>query len=135
LAIITGGGKGEFKGDCTIPGHEGEIEVHSVSIGNSGSRTPGTGSGTGQQDTTMTVHISKYVDKSSPQFIRAAERGATLSTATFQYILSDPRGGIKVMRTMEFSDGRVTSYMVSGADPDTGKPLEQIEMEFPNGPS
>jgi type VI secretion system Hcp family effector len=138
LAIITGGGEGKFKGESRIAGHEGEIEILALDIHptDAESRTGhGGGSGTGQHDTGMTVSFTKYVDSSSPQFLRAMNRGVHLSTAAFQRIRSDPRGGIKVMRTMEFSDGRVTSYTMNGIDPDTGNPVEQIVMEFPTVPS
>lgn len=125
LATITFAKAGKLKGNSKIAGHEGKIEIHSIQIDPSSTkRTNETAPPLPE------LIITRTSDDLSPRLMQANVEGDTITAAQFEFLRYDDKGKTEVVRTMEFSDGYITSFSVSGGGPDM---TEQIGLEFKHG--
>jgi type VI secretion system Hcp family effector len=115
VASITGSRQGKFKGGRRIAGHEGKIEILSLSLEPSA------------RENKMTVHLTKEVDDSSAAFMKALLAGEPLTSAQFDFIRRNEEGNIETVKTHEFNDGIITSIQHNGTGP---VPTETITIEF-----
>lgn len=101
-------------GESVIDGHEDEIDVVNWNWGlsQSGSMHVGGGGGAGKADI-GDIMISKYVDKSTPDIIRACCNGTHFSEATLlvRKAGKDPLDYMRITMTKVM----VTSYSTDGA--------------------
>ena len=130
VAKIVLGNAGELKGKSRIAGHEGKIEVLSLSLDASRSNNRRKEDREAPSPSVFRITITRYVDDLSPRFQLATAKGEQVKTAQFELIRKGDDGTIATLHTLEFGDGFITSYQVSG-DP----PIEVIQMEFQKGPS
>lgn len=125
LATITLQRRGTVRGGSRLAGHEGKIEVLSVSLG---PRRP-SGSASQKAEPTL-VDITKRTDASSPVLAQAVADGDPVKAAKFEFLRPDEAGRLVTEQALEFTNGVATGYQhMSGAEP-----TESISMEFQRTP-
>jgi type VI secretion system Hcp family effector len=120
LATLIFDRQGTIKGNSRIAGHEGKVEVLSLHRDvDKPSRNP-------DEPTPTNLMITRNVDELSNQFARANIDGDPLKTAQFEFTRRNDEGKVEIAHSLEFSDGLISSYSVSGGE----KAMEQIGMDF-----
>jgi type VI protein secretion system component Hcp len=122
VASITFGKRGQLAGSSHVAGHEGEVELTSLSFVQ-------TGAG-GRQDKDrkfIELVATKATDKSSAALARAAMDGDQITSARFDFLRRGDGGIVEISFTLEFKKGFVTNYSVSGAGDRSG---ESVAMQF-----
>jgi type VI secretion system secreted protein Hcp len=122
----------------SIPGesndakYAGKIEIDSFDFGQTQTGSSAFGSATGAGRVHMNdFSFTKHADKSSPKLMEKCASGEHIPSATLILRRSGDTGGdlVEYFRA-EFSDLMVSSYQTSGADGDSGLPVEQIAFNF-----
>jgi type VI protein secretion system component Hcp len=113
VASITGSNQGKFQSKSRIAGHEGKIEIQSLTFKPS--------------EKEIMVHLVKQVDDTSPAFQNAWRTGEVLTTAQFVEIRRNDRGNIETVKTFDFNNGLVSGLEYSTSE---GIPLETITIHF-----
>jgi type VI secretion system secreted protein Hcp len=117
------------KGESTENGHKKQIDVLAWSWGTGTPPQAGRG-GCGNVEREYLV-ISKYVDSTSPEFVRLAESCGSADRVVLEVpIVSDPEGGgaQRVMR-IRMEDVRVRKIEM-GSSGDGETPTENVSLEF-----
>jgi len=114
----------EIPGTSEIPGHTGEHEFMSFTVGSSA--TLGSPGAHNDRDKAKEVHTSRRGDDSSPLFARALIEGTPLKTVRFAFLKPGDDGSLQEYRSIEFKEGLVSGYSVSGE-------TESLEFNFKEG--
>jgi len=109
--------------------HSGEIQLDSFSFGVSQTGTSGTGGGAGAgkahfQD----VHLSKKVDKATPNLIKACATGQHIANAVV--VFRKAGGQQEEYFTIKFKDILVSSVQGSDSGGVDGILMEQVSLNF-----
>ena len=122
VASISFAKRGELVGSSHVAGHEGEVELDSLSFAQ-------TGAG-GRQDKEgkfTELVATKAIDKSSAALAKAAIDGDQITAARFDFLRRGDGGTVETSFTLEFKKGFVTHYSTGG----TGdRPGESVTMQF-----
>lgn len=122
---------GDIKGESTDDGHKDWINLLSVS--NNISRPMGTGHGSTRQRSSATfgdVVVVKEVDASTPKLQEAIADGTNYKKVLIDLCTSSEGGKRVPYLQWELTNGRVSSYSVSGATDGGSVPTEQCSINF-----
>lgn len=113
VATITLDSGGTIDGTSKVPGHEGKVELESVShqLGRDG-----------KSGDFVEVVLYKRLDSTSAKFMRAHLSGDQVKVAKFDFLRST-EDGVEVRHSLELANGLITSILVSGD-------YEQISIQF-----
>ena len=122
VASITFAKRGELAGSSRVAGHEGEVELDSLSFVQTGPRV--------RQDKDqkfIELLATKAVDKSSTALAKAVLDGDQITVARFDFLRRGDGGTVETSFTLEFKRGSVTNYstVVTGDGP-----RESVSMQF-----
>lgn len=106
----------DVDGECTVEGHEKELQIQSYSLGamNTGSRHMATGGGAGKGD----MHdpsFTMYTDKSAPRLFVACLSGEHFDKATLVVRNAGGDQAVDFMK-VEMKDIIISSYSSSGSN-------------------
>lgn len=113
VATITLERGGTIDGTSKVPGHEGKVELDSVS------QQVGRG---GKPGDFIEVVLVKRPDATSSEFMRAYLGGDQVKVAKFDFLRST-EDGVEVRHSLELANGLITGISVSGD-------FEQISIQF-----
>ena len=113
VATITLSRGGTIDGTSKVPGHEGKVELESVS------QAAGRG---GKQGDVIEVVLVKRPDATSTTFMRAYLDGDQVKVAKFDF-LKPTADGVEVRHSFELENGLITGISQSGD-------YEQITIQF-----
>jgi len=113
VATITLDRGGTIVGTSKVPGHEGKVELDSVS------QQVGRG---GKPGDFIEVVLSKRLDATSNKFMRAHLSGDQVRVAKFDF-LKPTEDGVEVRHSLELENGLITGISISGD-------YEQISIQF-----
>jgi len=121
---------GDIEGDSTVSGHEGQIELMSVSLGANmpiGSRSSG-GSATTAKVSLSDVSLMKQTDKASAKLFQACCAGTPYDQAVISVHRPDGQGNLAEYVNWTLSDVVVSSFThaASGSD----MPVENISLNY-----
>ena len=105
-----------IKGESTVKGHEGTIQIESFSWGMSNSATV-SGGGTGKVSV-QDFHFTMKVDKASPKLMLACATGQRIETLQFAIAAPDQTGsgsGGPAYYVITLTNVLVSSYQSNGA--------------------
>jgi type VI secretion system secreted protein Hcp len=129
---VQGARQGQFKGESTRKGHEGEVVGLSYDYGLKSPRDPASGQATGKRQHTP-VTFTKEWGGSTPQFFSALVNNELLRTVKFQFFRTSVRGAEEVFQTVTLTNARVTAIKHRTATapvPDAAHPnTEMLELE------
>lgn len=126
LATIVLEHQGKLRGSSRFAGHEGKIELMSVSMG--GTLEPSSGKSNSVEQR-VEITLVKYVDDTSPLLMDAVAKGEAIKSAQFEMIKPNNDGNMAVYYTFDFSEGMITGFTASGSD-GGGKPIETVNIQF-----
>lgn len=130
LATIILESGGELKGESRIPGHEGKIELLSLNLENANRRAT---SREEAPEERVQLTLTKYVDDLSNKLMLAIQKGDSIKSARFEFIRREDDGKVRVVHTLEYTDGYLVGQSVSGTS-EGGKSLETVSVEFRAAP-
>ena len=131
LATIVLSSVGRLPGDSRVAGHEGKMEILSMSfdeISKADKRPAET------EEPYIGLTVSRYLDKSSQALMNASARGEHITSAQFEMLRFDADGKANVSHTFDFNDGLISSYQMQSAGDSEAKPIEVMTIEFPMKP-
>lgn len=125
---LKGGNK--FDGESPDDTYKNAIQILSYSIGVSNTGTGSVGSGSGASRSSFSdLTITKYTDKSSPNFLLACASGAHIDEAIIHVRKAGGDKNIKDYLTITMKEVFVSSFHHSGAD-GGGLPTESATLNF-----
>jgi len=120
--------EGAIKGDVTAAGHEGWVEVHSLSWGVGRGISSPTGASADRESSAPSVSeisISKHTDMSSTKLLNEAYQGEG-AKVVLDFCKTDA-GNLEVYMALTLEDTMVSGYSVSsGGD----RPTESLSLNF-----
>ena len=132
----------EIKGESTVKGYEGQIEVAGFSWGayNSGSFQTGGGGGAGKANV-QDLAITKYFDSSSPKLFAAVLTGQHLKNAALHVVQSTVDGSKLELMTLELNEVMISSAQLGAIAVDPGTRMQEsititfASLKLTHGPS
>jgi type VI protein secretion system component Hcp len=130
VATITFQRAGKLEGTSRLAGHEGKVELSSLSF--VPSRGPGVRTGDrnereAEPEKRMELAFTKPQDKTTVELQKAFMDGDKIATATFEFLRRDDNGDVVVAGSFEFSNGLITSLHIDGSGP---TPSDAGTIEF-----
>jgi type VI protein secretion system component Hcp len=132
LASITLENAGKLEGGSKVAGHEGDIEIQSISLGaSSGASIGSSGEGRGEEKSEKFLDLSvlKYQDDASTALFMAVAKGDPVKAARFDFVRRGDSGAVETKRSLKFGAGDISNIQVGGAGPD-GRPMESLTMRL-----
>jgi type VI protein secretion system component Hcp len=126
LATLVLAKKGKLRGGSRIAGHEGKLELLSISLG---SVQKPTSRESESEDQRIEITLTKYADDTSTLLMEAMLKGEGVKSAQFEFIHFDDEGKAEVFHTLEHSDGMITGFQMAGSG-SGGKATETVTIEF-----
>ena len=126
LATIVLEHQGKLRGGSRFAGHEGKIELLSLSFG--GGQKP-LARESDSEPQRIEISLIKHMDDTTPHLLEAMANGERVKSGKFEFIRTDDEGKVEVFHTLEHSDGMITSFQAVGSDK-SGKPLLALTIEF-----
>lgn len=125
LSIFLKLDDGKLKGEVTTKGHEGEIDVLSMSFGASSTSTVLTTGTPNVQD----IGVLKYTDTATPALLLRLLNGQNIPTASFAFVETDSKGNERPVVTFQLNDVLVTGHSPGGSDA-ADRLTENINLNF-----
>jgi type VI secretion system Hcp family effector len=128
VASITLERQGTLDGGSRVPGHEGAIEIDSLSFGQT-NRSVGSGEGSSPKQAArdIEVTITKATDSSSTALMNAVAKGERIIAARFEFLRRGDGGAVETTHSFEFSSGFVTNFSLGGP---RDRPGDAISFSF-----
>jgi type VI protein secretion system component Hcp len=104
---------GDFDGGSQVTGHQGEIDLLSCTQAMASPGVGGTGNNTPQQSS-IDLTCSRTHDVKSVELMKAMLDGKIIKSARFTFLKRTPDGTVEDGFALEFKDGLITGYQVSG---------------------
>jgi type VI secretion system secreted protein Hcp len=128
---VDGGSIGTVEGEATEKGHEKWITLS----GYDGDATAPTATGAGGGACAGKVQlkpivVTKPIDKSTPKLFQALVTGTRLPTVQIDFVRPDGVGGEEVFYSVKLEQVIVTDVHQSDAGTSSGRPLEQVSLDF-----
>ena len=121
---------GDIEGDSTVSGHEGQIEIMSLTLGASmpiGSRSSG-GSATTAKVSLSDVSLVKQTDKASTALFGACCAGTHYNEAVISINRPDGQGNLVEYANWTLSDVVISSFTHGASGDDM--PVENISLNY-----
>ncbi len=125
LSIFLKLDDGKIKGESTTKGHEGEIDVLSMSFGASSTSTVLTAGAPNIQD----IGVLKYTDLATPDLLLHLLNGEQIPTARFAFVENDSNGNERPVVTFQLNDVQVTGHS-PGGNRELDRLRESINLNF-----
>jgi type VI protein secretion system component Hcp len=121
---------GELKGDSTLAGHEGKIEVEAVSIVGNKSTASGVGGGSSREGESsgLEVVIVVVLDSSFPGLLRAYTGGDLIDEFSIDLLKANENGGADTTHSMNFKAGYIVAIEFNPGG--GGQPLASLTIQF-----
>jgi type VI secretion system secreted protein Hcp len=129
---VDGGTLGTIDGEATEKGHEKWITLSGYDADASVPVASG-GAGGGQASGKVQfkpIVVTKPIDKSTPKLFQALVTGGHLPAVQIDFVHPDGAGGDEVFYSVKLEQVIVTDIHQSDAGKASGRPLEQVSLDF-----
>jgi type VI secretion system secreted protein Hcp len=128
---VDGGSIGTVEGEATEKGHEKWITLSGYDGDATAPTATGAGSGAGAGKVQLKpIVVTKPIDKSTPKLFQALVTGTRLPTVQIDFVRPDGVGGEEVFYSVKLEQVIVTDVHQSDAGTSSGRPLEQVSLDF-----
>ena len=128
---VDGGSIGTVEGEATEKGHEKWITLSGYDGDATAPTATGAGGGAGAGKVQLTaIVVTKPIDKSTPKLFQALVTGTRLPTVQIDFVRPDGVGGEEVFYSVKLEQVIVTDVPQSDAGTSSGRPLEQVSLDF-----
>ena len=126
---VDGGTLGTIEGEATERGHEKWITISGYDGDTTVPVSTGGGGSTGRVQFKPIV-VTKPIDKSTPKLFQALVTGRHLPAVQIDFVRPDGAGGDEVFYSVKLEQVIVTDVHQSDAGTSSGRPLEQVSLDF-----
>jgi type VI secretion system secreted protein Hcp len=128
---VDGGSIGTVEGEATEKGHEKWITLSGYDGDATAPTATGAGGGAGAGKVQLKpIVVTKPIDKSTPKLFQALVTGTRLPTVQIDFVRPDGVGGEEVFDSVKLEKVIVTDVHQSDAGTSSGRPLEQVSLDF-----
>jgi type VI secretion system secreted protein Hcp len=128
---VDGGSIGTVEGEATEKGHEKWITLSGYDGDATAPTATGAGGGAGAGKVQLKpIVVTKPIDKSTPKLFQALVTGTRLPTVQIDFVRPDGVGGEEVFYSVKLEQVIVTDVHQSDAGTSSGRPLEQVSLDF-----
>jgi type VI secretion system secreted protein Hcp len=128
---VDGGSIGTVEGEATEKGHETWITLSGYDGDAAAPTATGAGGGAGAGKVQLKpIVVTKPIDKSTPKLFQALVTGTRLPTVQIDFVRPDGVGGEEVFYSVKLEQVIVTDVHQSDAGTSSGRPLEQVSLDF-----
>ncbi len=128
---VDGGSIGTVEGEATEKGHEKWITLSGYDGDATAPTATGAGGGAGAGKVQLKpIVVTKPIDKSTPKLFQALVTGTRLPTVQIDFLRPDGVGGEEVFYSVKLEQVIVTDVHQSDAGTSSGRPLEQVSLDF-----
>jgi type VI secretion system secreted protein Hcp len=128
---VDGGSIGTVEGEATEKGHEKWITLSGYDGDATAPTATGAGGGAGAGKVQLKpIVVTKPIDKSTPKLFQALVTGTRLPAVQIDFVRPDSVGGEEVFYSVKLEQVIVTDVHQSDAGTSSGRPLEQVSLDF-----
>jgi type VI secretion system secreted protein Hcp len=128
---VDGGSIGTVEGEATGKGHEKWITLSGYDGDATAPTATGAGGGAGAGKVQLKpIVVTKPIDKSTPKLFQALVTGTRLPTVQIDFVRPDGVAGEEVFYSVKLEQVIVTDVHQSDAGTSSGRPLEQVSLDF-----
>lgn len=128
---VDGGSIGAVEGEATEKGHEKWITLSGYDGDATAPTATGAGGGAGAGKVQLKpIVVTKPIDKSTPKLFQALVTGTRLPAVQIDFVRPDSVGGEEVFYSVKLEQVIVTDVHQSDAGTSSGRPLEQVSLDF-----